>query len=539
MFLSSMFRNPSHSVGRALHRNGGEHTNNSLNPFSANMPTFPKLVSLLALATPCVHALFETTYHSSSLQIQPFTILQKSPSYDPDNTTLFLACPAGLDVAQPGPTIYKSTGELVWADPGIFNCDDFNIQTFDGQQYLTMWFGVGSPLAGTGDGTALMLNSKYEIVKNVSAVNPDGTDIHEFNIVRPENKTALVTAYNPIPLNLSSVGGPVNGWYLNAIIQEIDIASGDVLFNWTSVDHIALSESYNNLTLTGEGGSVTTAWDAVHINSIDKDSAGDYLISSRHCQTIYKIDKNGTIAWRLGGKTSDFTAEGNNTEFHWQHHARWRSQDTIISVFDDAAAALSAEAIYIDEAVATGKYLTVDQSAMTVSLAKVFSPSPSNNVSYAEGSVEPYGDTVLVGYGTNPWVQAYDAVTEAILFSAIIGPNNASLWLGGISNYRVFQTSTLDFAGHPTQPPNVSVTGEDVYVSWNGATHVASYDLLTGSSPNDVHDKVSSVPKDGFETKMSAEGCKGFLAVAALAANGTTLGTSAVYNTRDGSVASR
>lgn len=71
-------------------------------------------------------------------------------------------------------------------------------------------------------------------------------------------------------LDLSSVGGPVDGWYLNALIQEIDIATGHVLFNWTSFDHIALDESYNNLTVTGEGGSSANPWDAVHINSIDK-----------------------------------------------------------------------------------------------------------------------------------------------------------------------------------------------------------------------------------------------------------------------------
>lgn len=128
---------------------------------------------------------------------------------------------------------------------------------------------------------------------------------------------------------------------------------------------------------------------------------------------------------------------------------------------------------------------------------------------------------------------------ETLMFSAVVGPNNASLWLGAINNYRAFQTTTLEFTGHPTQPPNVSVTGEDVYVSWNGATHVAAYTLLTGSAVNAVSENVTTVTKSGFETKMSASGSSTFIAVAALAANGTTLGTSAVYKTSDGSVASR
>ncbi|KAJ7487204.1 ASST-domain-containing protein [Mycena galericulata] len=502
-----------------------------LRNFGYSTPYKEGRIALVASLCPAAYALYETTYHSS-LAIQPLTVLERSPDYDPYNTTLFLTSPLGTDVLQPGPTIYSSNGELVWSGPGLATgvCEDFNIQTFDGEQYLTMWFGVGLPVAGTGEGIALMLNSQYEIVKNVTAVNPQKTDLHEFNIAKPDNKTALVTAYHPIPVNLSSVGGPVDGWYLNAIIQEVDIATRVVLFNWTSIEHISLNESYNNLTATANTPS--TAWDAVHINSIDKDSAGDYLISSRHCKTIYKIDKNGTIVWRLGGKASDFTAMGENTDLHWQHHARWRMNDTVISVFDDGAAIVGTT-LFIDETVATGKYLNVDQSAMTVSLAKRLFPSIAHNVSVAEGSIEPYGDNILVGYGSNPWIEAYDAASERVVFSATIGPNNASL---GISSYRVFQTSTLEFTGHPTQPPNVSLTGGDVYVSWNGATHVASYTLLTGPSAGEVETEVVSVAKTGFETKMSAAGSQAFISVAALAANGTTLGTSAVYNTSDGSV---
>jgi hypothetical protein len=163
------------------------------------------------------------------------------------------------------------------------------------------------------------------------------------------------------------------------------------------------------------------------------------------------------------------------------------------------------------------------------------------NYSLAEGSIEFYGDTVLVGYGLVPWIEAYSFDTEDLLFSAVVGPDNASLWNNnaGISNYRAFQTSKLTFTGHPTQPPNVSVTDGDIYVSWNGATHVTSYTLFTGPSVGDVSKEVARVPKSGFETKISATGTAEFVAIAALAANGTTLGKSAVYNMSDGTVACR
>ncbi|KAJ7717285.1 ASST-domain-containing protein [Mycena metata] len=488
------------------------------------------LLGLTALSIPHVYALFEATYQSTSLAIQPFTVLERSHGYDPDNSTLFLTCPAGLDVLQPGPTIYKSTGELVWSDPTLGSCNDLNFQTFEGEQYLTVWVGTGGGASGrqTGSGFALILNSKYEVIRNISAVNPERTDLHEFRIPQPAAKTALLTAFNPVQLDLTSVGGLANGWYLNSIIQEVDINSGRVLFNWTSADHIAFDESFNNLTTSGAGTTEANPWDAVHINSIDKDKEGNYLISSRHCKTLYKIDKNGTIIWRLGGSRSDFTAVGNDTEFNWQHHARWRNDETQTSLFDDGAAVLQQTSIVVSEPVATGKLLNINQEAMTVSLAKQYFPSPNTGFSLAEGSTELYGDLVVVSYGSNPWVTVHDADTQEVVFSATIGPDNSTLWLGGISNYRVFQTSTHAFTGHPTQPPSVAVVAGDVFVSWNGATDVASYTLLTGSSSRNVATRVRNVRNLGFETKISGAGASAFIVVEALGADGSTLGRSVV-----------
>ncbi|KAJ7629004.1 ASST-domain-containing protein [Roridomyces roridus] len=418
----------------------------------------------------------------------------------PDNTTLFLTCPSGSAVAQSGPTIYKSTGELVWSDPSLPECHDFNIQTFEGEQYLTRWFGQRT-IMRSGNGVGIMLNSRYEI-----------------------HKTALMAGYRPVPADLSPVGSPMNGWYLNTIIQEIDIATGNVLFNWTSIDHIGLNESYGSPTLASQGSSSDTAWDAVHINSIDKDNAGDYLMSSRNCQTIYKIDKNGTIVWRLGGKTSDFTPLTENTQFHWQHHARWRMGGSSISLFDNAAAWLSPTLTLVDENTATGKYLAVDQTKMTVALAleKIFSPSPLSNFSLAMSSIEPY---------------------DSPCSSAVIGPNNASLWNdAAILNYRVFQTSTREFMGQPKQPPSVAFSRENgddevsVWVSWNGATHVASYELFTGETPDGVNRLLRRQEKDGLEMALSGRGIERYVRVDALARDGSVLGRSGVYRVRDRSL---
>jgi hypothetical protein len=58
-------------------------------------------------------------------------------------------------------------------------------------------------------------------------------------------------------------------------------------------------------------GSKGRPWDFYHINTVDKDPAGNYLVSGRLTRSIiYIIGTSGDIIWRLGGKRNDF----------WRHH---------------------------------------------------------------------------------------------------------------------------------------------------------------------------------------------------------------------------
>ena len=97
-------------------------------------------------------------------------------------------------------------------------------------------------------------------------------------------------------MDLSSVGGPKEGTVLDGIVQEVDIETGEVLFEWHSLDHVGLDEYLE-----------MTRYDYFHINSIDVDHDSNLLISSRNTSTVYKVDRRtGKILWRLGGKSSDF-----------------------------------------------------------------------------------------------------------------------------------------------------------------------------------------------------------------------------------------
>ena len=102
--------------------------------------------------------------------------------------------------------------------------------------------------------------------------------------------------------DLSSVGGSTSGLVIDGVVQEIDIASGKVLFEWHSLDHVPLDESHQPVP-----ASATTPYDYFHINAVSPDEDGNLLISSRHTWTVYKLDRHsGAVIWRLGGKNSDF-----------------------------------------------------------------------------------------------------------------------------------------------------------------------------------------------------------------------------------------
>src|SRR4051794_11853424 len=102
------------------------------------------------------------------------------------------------------------------------------------------------------------------------------------------------------------------------------------MFTWRSLDHIAPDECYVSPAVTS--ASQFVPWDYFHINSAEKDSKGNFLISARHCHAVYYINgTSGDILWRRVGKNSKF-AMGNNTPFCFKHHARWQADnDTLIS----------------------------------------------------------------------------------------------------------------------------------------------------------------------------------------------------------------
>jgi hypothetical protein len=123
--------------------------------------------------------------------------------------------------------------------------------------------------------------------------------------------------------DLTSIGGPADQTVIDGIVQEIDIRTGRVLFQWDSADHVPYSASEQPLP-----ASPSTPWDWFHINAVHLAQDGSLLIDARDTWATYDVSRHtGNINWVLGGKDSTFTvqaAPGQTLDsageiFAWQH----------------------------------------------------------------------------------------------------------------------------------------------------------------------------------------------------------------------------
>ena len=170
-------------------------------------------------------------------------------------------------------------------------------------------------------GTDYIYNDHYQQIATVNAGNGLSADGHEF-LITPWN-TALILSYTTATANLTSIGGPADQTVINGLVQEIDIATGKVLFQWNSDDHVPFSQSEQPLPKLA-----SEPWDWFHINAVKLDTDGNLLIDARDTWTTYKVNRQtGNILWQLGGKDSSFTlqaAPGQTLNdaakiFAWQH----------------------------------------------------------------------------------------------------------------------------------------------------------------------------------------------------------------------------
>lgn len=443
-----------------------------------------------------------------------------------DGSYLFLA-PRG-NTPDPTLVILDPRGSPVWASTQPYGqVYNLQAQTYKGERFLTFW-GGNDAIGGHGIGEYYMFDQGYNERYRIQAANGLGADLHAFTITK--NDTALITIYQAIATDVSSASQwRTSGWIWDSVFQELDIETGEALFQWRASDHIPITNSYTDMNDAVENDP----WDVYHINSVEKDDLGNYLISVRFLRAILYIDgRTGEVLWQLGGKSNSFTdlSDGKATVSLGQHDAHWHDGHRYITYFDNRA-----DWYHAMDSQSRGTRIEVDLEAMTALLDQTFTDPNYEILSTSQGSYQtlPNGNVVL-GYGFNGVMAEFSPDGE-LLCDVYLQP--ASTFTSG--NVQSYRNLKFNWTGLPTYPPDLVLEKSRLYMSWNGATEVDTW-LLVGSdtdhdapSERDIQDAIV-VGKTGFETVYQIykdDGLGQYVRVIALDKNGVALGTSNLVDT--------
>jgi len=351
----------------------------------------------------------------------PVTVLTSGP--DNGNGDIFISPYGPATSYQNGPEILSPSGQVIWFHPvpAGEEASDFRTQRYLGKPVLTWWQGTG--LGGLSSGTDYIYDDHYQQIATVQAGNGYTADGHEF-LITPWN-TALILAYTTATANLTAIGGPADQRVIDGLVQEIDIKTGRVLFQWDSAGHVPYADSYQP-----RPPSPSTPWDWFHINAVHLDTDSNLLVDSRNTWTTFKVNRHtGQIMWQLGGKHSSFSlraAPGQVLDrdgkiFAWQHDPEAIGGGEY-TFFDDESGG---------NLLSSSRVVTVrlDLATRVATLVKSDN-QPEHQVAQVmgNGQTTPGGD-MFVGWGALPYVSEFSPAGK-LLFNAKLP--------AGVSTYRAY-----------------------------------------------------------------------------------------------------
>jgi hypothetical protein len=437
---------------------------------------------------------------SSSLAGDLFLTPLPSPIVHPGSNNAISITPVGPG----GPMIIDPHGRLVWFDqlPAPTVATNFRPQIFNGRTVLTWWQGEVT-IAAYGLGEGMIYDTSYRPIKIVRAGNGYSADLHEF-VLTPSGD-ALLTIQSLIMMHRAGTPAGTLSPFLDSIVQEVDVRTGLVEWEWHALGHIPVADSYATATNS-------PYFDAYHINSIEQLPSDRLLISARDTSAIYDVDKaTGRLVWTLGGKASSFRME-RGSRFYFQHDARLLPGNRI-SLFDDEGGPP------FEARSSRGLILGLDLRRHTAALVHAYRRPGDDTLADSEGSMQtlPDGDK-LVGFGSERYFSEFSPGGR-LLFDASLPVDDGS--------YRVFSSPWM---ATPTTRPavlanRISPTRVSVHVSWNGASNVARWQVLVARAGAALR-PVASVPDRAFETQIAVTGNATTFEVRALSSNGRVLARS-------------
>jgi EmrB/QacA subfamily drug resistance transporter len=417
-------------------------------------------------------------------------------------------------VGQSGPLILGGNLQPIWFMPVPTNVVASNLeaQTYNGKPVLTWWQGDVTATGQINSGYDVIYNQHYRKIATLKGKDGWVLTLHEFTI---RGNDAWVTANKNVPAQLAKYGGVNGGAMIDSAVQEYNIKTGKLLDNWVASKHIIPSDSE---AVPPENGF---PWDVYHVNAVDPLKNGTFLVSMRNTWGIYLVsEKTGKILWTLGGKHSSFQVPA-SAHFEWQHDASMVDATTV-SVFDDHCCNITGAGVYLKATgPSRGLVLKLNLQDHTVKVQQQYSHGVTTESRYM-GNVEPLaGGGAFVGWGDLPFFSEFNRA-GAIVFDAAFPTPDIS--------YRAYLQK---WVGLPTDPPDAAARTRagvtTVYASWNGATKLKSWKVLSLSGSGSQ--TVATATQSGFETAIKVKSGNRF-EVQALDSAGTVIGTSKPFSAK-------
>ncbi len=420
-------------------------------------------------------------------------------------------------IGQSGPMILDDRMQPVWFQPVPEKvvAGNLSLQSFEGKPALAWWQGLITNTGATESGEDIVVNQHYQTVARLKGVDGWKLTLHELQI---SGQDAWVTATKDIPRNLSSYGGAYNGALIDSAVQEYDLQTGKLLYNWDALQHIPLSDSEASLPTNG------FPWDAYHINSLQLVGGGNFLVSMRNTWAAYLVNiATGKIEWTLGGKKSSFSF-GPGAAFQWQHDVRLQPGG-IVTMFDDHCCQLTGGGTYVEpSAPSRGLELKLSDSAPTTApVARTAAKISQYGVGYGlasdyMGDLQPLENgNVMVGWGSSPYITELTHSGQPLLEGKLPGKN------------LTYRATVEPWVGLPPWKPlgaaRHTAGTTTVYASWNGATQVLSWRVMAGANVSGLA-VAASAAKSGFETAIPVPQTYKIFEVQALNAGGKVIGAS-------------
>ncbi|KAM0252535.1 hypothetical protein ACHAQJ_007667 [Trichoderma viride] len=490
---------------------------------------------------------FPSQKFRSSDIVAPVFLINKWEQDQVDNASfIFLGTVYGENKA--GPMIFDARDmSLVYADQKYENTYTSNIYFINGTRYFAFW--EGGHTRGHANGNCLFFDESYNLKHNVTAqgLNDARADMHELSVTK--SGTVIFSTYFNIPFDCRAVGGPENALLMDSGFQEVDPTTNELVFDWRASNFFDINDSYA-IYNSDYGVSPDSGFDFFHINSIEKTDDGNYLVSSRHFSILTLIDgKDGHPIWILGGRQNQFNdiSNGEATNFGWQHDARILSSlssnntgETHITLFDNHG---EYSGPCQEKCGTRALHIAIDPTSHTARVVSQFFHPESIDSGAMGGYQTLDSGNIMTGWGYYPGFVEYTSDGTPIM-------DFQRGMMGGepLPDMFAYRVNKGDWTGKPSWPPSVAADAPNnstldatIYVSWNGATDVASWAIFASNDHSTISDYTNLIvesPRQGFETTIPLTTSKNitcrYVGAAAVSSSGDVLGSTIVIDLQNG-----